>query len=180
MINAAAEVFSRKSYNGTSLQDIADAVGMQKGSLYHYIQTKDDLLFEIINSSHESVLERNVRWREIEDPLEAIRVFAEDHLRVGLDNLIFTRVYMQDFRSLSGERRKDILAKRNSYQKDLVDLIRTGVETGRMRQDLDPEIGAMAVFGMLNWLSTWYRPNGPFDPEQVVDQIAAATVAAVA
>src|SRR5262245_58472791 len=90
MLASAAEVFARKGYEGASLQDLADAIGMQKGSLYHWIETKEDLLVAVIARAHKATEDSNVRWNAVEDPIEALRVFVADHAQVAIDQHLAT------------------------------------------------------------------------------------------
>ncbi|HWK29579.1 MAG TPA: TetR/AcrR family transcriptional regulator [Solirubrobacter sp.] len=179
MLQRAAEVFARKGYDGASLQDLAEAIGMQKGSLYHWIETKEDLLVAVIERAHEATLASNVRWRDVEDPVEALHVFVADHARVAIEHQLATRVYLQDFESISAARRRDVLRSRDSYEAELRGLLERGQATGRLRDGVDVRLSAFAILGMVNWLAIWYRADGDLRPDDIVRELAAMAVAGV-
>ncbi len=179
MLARAAEVFARKGYDGASLQDLADAIGMQKGSLYHWIETKEDLLVAVIEGAHEATLASNVRWREVDDPLDALHVFVTDHARVAIEHRLATTVYLQDFESISTARRRPVLAARDAYEAELRELLERALAAGRLRAGADVRLSAFAILGMINWLTLWYRPDGDLDPDDIVRQFAAMAVAGV-
>ena len=106
IVEAAARVFHEKGYESTSIQDIAEAVGILKGSLYYYIRSKEDLLYEIILDVHEDAL-ANIRQVDEGDgdALQKVRAFVTSHLVFNAENLTKMGVFFHDFRSLSGERR---------------------------------------------------------------------------
>ena len=131
ILEAAARVFHEKGYESTSIQDIADSVGILKGSLYYYITSKEDLLFEIIQGVHEEALKNLDRTAAVEgDALQKIRAFVVVHFTHNAHNLVKMAVFFQDFRSLNGERREVIVEERDLYDSFLRDLIRSGAGGG--------------------------------------------------
>ena len=131
ILEAAARVFHEKGYESTSIQDIADSVGILKGSLYYYITSKEDLLFEIIQGVHEEALKNLDRTAAVEgDALQKIRAFVVVHFTHNAHNLVKMAVFFQDFRSLNGERRQLIVEERDLYDSFLRDLIRPGPGRG--------------------------------------------------
>ncbi len=171
ILEAAAQVFHEKGYESTSIQDIADSVGILKGSLYYYITSKEDLLFEIIQGVHEEALRNLERTRAVEgNALERLRAFAVIHFTYNAENRIKIAVFFQDFRSLSPERRKTIVDERDLYDNFVRDLIREGQDEGIICPDIDAKLAAITVLGMLNWIYHWYRPGG----SQTASEIAEA------
>jgi AcrR family transcriptional regulator len=162
VLEAAARVFHEKGYESTSIQDIAEAVGILKGSLYYYIRSKEDLLYEILQSVHEDALANIERLDGVEGGgLERIRAFVTAHLTFNAENLTRMGVFYHDFRSLTDGRNATIVAARDVYDEKLRSLIRQGQEEQTICPDLDPKVTAIAVMGMLNWIYQWYRPGGP-------------------
>jgi TetR/AcrR family transcriptional regulator, cholesterol catabolism regulator len=161
LLDASAAVFHRKGYASASTQDIADAVGILKGSLYYYIRSKEDLLFEIIRSVHDDRLDSLDGIREVEgDALQRIRVFVEVHLIHNVRNLDRIAVFHEDFRSLTDARQEKIVRERDRYDSFLRDLIRNGQEEQLICPDVDPKLAAAMVLGMMNWIYRWYQPDG--------------------
>jgi AcrR family transcriptional regulator len=170
ILEAAAQVFHAKGYESTSIQDIADAVGILKGSLYYYIRSKEDLLYEIIQGIHQDALANVARIDEMDgDALQKIRAFVTAHLTFMAQNPVKMGVFFHDFRSLSDERRKEIIAARDIYDRQLRGLVTQGKQEGLICVDVDPKVSALAAMGAMNWLYQWYRPGG----RQSVPQIAA-------
>jgi AcrR family transcriptional regulator len=181
IVEAAARVFHEKGYESTSIQDIADAVGILKGSLYYYITSKEDLLFEIIRGVHEEALKNLELTRELDgDALQKIRAFVVVHLTHNATNLVKMGVFFQDFRSLSGERREIIVKERDLYDHFLRDLIRQGQEQKIICPDIDPKLAAITVLGMMNWIYQWYRPDGGLSVEEIAAAYGDFVVAGLA
>lgn len=181
VIDAATRVFHEKGYEASSIQDVADALGILKGSLYYYIESKEDLLFAIIDDVHRSTLQQLDRWLEIDgDALTRLRAFLHGQVLIYCRDVARVGVFLNDFRSLSPEHRERILEERDRFDETLRDLIRTGQREGVIAPEVDPKLSAMAIFGMMNWLSTWWRPDGPSAPEQVAQQFADLAVAGLA
>lgn len=168
VLDVAAHVFHEKGYAAASIQDVADELGILKGSLYYYIESKQDLLFAIIEDVHRRTMAELERWLEIEGgPLVRLRAFLHGQVLTYCRNVERIGVLLQDLRSLSEEQQHRILVERDRFDGALRDLIREGQADGDIDPSADPKLAAMAIFGMLNWLSTWWRPDGPSSPEDV-------------
>ena len=171
VLAAATTVFHEKGYSRASIQDVAEALGMLKGSLYYYIDSKEDLLFAIIEDIHLRTLERLERWLQIEgDTLVKVRFLLRGQVLSYCREFEQVGVFLHDFRSLSPERQERILRERDRYDRSLRDLIAEGQAEGVIASDVDPKMTAMAIFGMMNWISTWWKPDGPNTPEELADQ----------
>jgi AcrR family transcriptional regulator len=181
IVEAAARVFHEKGYESTSIQDIADAVGILKGSLYYDITSKEDLLFEIIQSVHEEALKNLERTAAVEgDALQKIRAFVVVHFTHNAHNLVKMAVFFQDFRSLNGERRELIVQERDIYDNFLRDLIRQGQDEGTVCPDIEPKLAAITVLGMMNWLYHWYQPGGELSATDIANAYGDFVVAGLA
>jgi TetR/AcrR family transcriptional regulator, cholesterol catabolism regulator len=180
IFDAAARIFHEKGYEATSIQDVADAVGILKGSLYYYITSKEDLLFQVIDEVHRESLEKLDALKQVEgDSLVRLRRFIESHVENNARNLVRIGVFFHDFRSLSPERRAQIVAERDLYDKALRSLIREGQVEGVVAEDVDPKLTAMAILGMMNWIYQWYRPDGSHSPERIAREFANLVLAGV-
>jgi AcrR family transcriptional regulator len=181
VLEAAARVFHEKGYESTSIQDIAEAVGILKGSLYYYIRSKEDLLYEIIKAVHEDALE-NVRFvDQMEgEPLQKIRAFVTTHLVFNAENLTRMGVFFHDFRSLSGDRRATIVEARDVYDALVRRLISEGQEQQTICPDIDPKSATLAIMGSLNWIYQWYKPDGKLSAATIADEFADLVVAGLA
>src|ERR671937_1657051 len=155
----AARLFARKGYHGTSIGEIADALGVQKGSLYAHIASKQDLLYETMLEGARAF---HAGLDAIPDELpvtEKIRLALRSHLRVVADQLDVATVFVQEWRYLEGERRDEILAERRRYEERFRALFREGRELSELRSDLDDATAALLALSAANWAYTWLRPG---------------------
>lgn len=181
ILDAAARVFHEKGYESTSIQDIADSVGILKGSLYYYIASKEDLLYEIIEGVHQEGLKKLERIAALEGTaLQRVRAFVVAHTLHNAENIVRMGVYIKDFRSLSRERQRVIEKERDTYDAFLRDLIREGQRDGTVCRDLDAKMMAIAILGMLNWMHQWYRPQGEWSAAEIADSFADFVVSGLA
>lgn len=181
LIDAAAEIFQDKGYEAASIQDVADALGILKGSVYYYIDSKEDLLFAAIQEVHESALANMAVIRELDaDPLTLIRLFIESHVKHVSDNLVKATVFFHDFRSLDPERRSYIVSERDTYDAFLRELIARGQREGLICKDIDPKLATLAMLGMMNWTYQWYRVDGGMDPATIGREFADFVLAGLA
>lgn len=181
LIEAAARIFYEKGYEATSIQEVAEALGMLKGSVYYYIESKEDLLFSVIKEVHEGAFKNLEQLRALEGPvLSKVRALIKQHVVYNARNLKKVAVFFHDFRSLSEERRRFIIAERDMYERFLRDLITQGQKEGSIRTGLDPKIVAIGILGMMNWLYHWYKPRGPDSPDHIADVYADLVVEGLA
>jgi TetR/AcrR family transcriptional regulator, cholesterol catabolism regulator len=163
LTRAAARLFAERGYHGTSLADIADALGIQKASLYHHISSKEDLLWEIASAGAAAFQAALDAVPEDEPATERIRLALSAHLRVVAEQLDAATVFTREWRSLAGERRERFLAERRRYEERVRALFRDGVEHGDLRTDLDPATAALLFLSAANWAYTWLRPGADTD-----------------
>lgn len=183
IIDAAAVVFHEKGYVASSIQDVADAVGILKGSLYYYIDSKEDLLFAILVDTHHESMRRLAQWQQIEgDTLVKLRAFIEGHVMANIANHVKIGVFLHDFRSLSPERRKAIIRDRDVYDGYVRTLIQEGQEQGLVAPEIDSKLAAMALMGMMNWVYQWYQPGrrGGTSPRDLARAFADVALAGLA
>lgn len=168
IVDAAARLFSEQGYAATSIQDIADRVGLLKGSLYHYIHTKEDLLEAVIQEAHHHTASLGVEALEVEgDALDKLRYVVRRHLSGAAGNLAKVRVFYRESKFLPPDRLEQILASRDTYEHSLRQIIAAGVEEGTLAPHLDPTLTAIAILAVLNSVQQWFRPDGPRSLEEV-------------
>lgn len=161
ILDVAARVFHDKGYDATTIQDIADEVGILKGSIYYYISSKEDLLFELLEYVHQAALKAVLEAVERDgDPLQKIHAFVETLSAFNAENRVRMGILLHDFRSLSEPRRREIVRARDRYDRMLRKLIAEGQEQGIICPDIDAKLAALAVMGMINTIYQWYRPQG--------------------
>ena len=171
ILKAAARIFHERGYTATSVQDVADAVGILKGSIYYYIDTKEDLLAEVVEKVHERALEQLELSKSVNgNVFERLRAFIEAYAVFNMRNTVEIGVFLHEFRHLRPERRKEIIADRDALEEYVRGLVREGQASRIFHPDLDPKLTALGILGMLNWTYEWYRPNGPDRPEKIARQ----------
>lgn len=181
LIEVATQVFFEKGYDGASLQDIADRLGMLKGSLYYYIQSKEDLLFDVISSVHREGLAVIRARAEVEgDPLQRLEDVIGGHVEHTCRNLVPTAVFLHELSALPPERRKEVLGSEHAYQGVFRGLIELAQKEGLVRAGVDPRLAALSVLGSTNWVYRWFRPGGEFTPEKIGAQMAEMAIRGIA
>jgi TetR/AcrR family transcriptional regulator, cholesterol catabolism regulator len=159
----AARLFAERGYHGTSIGDLAEAMGVQKGSLYAHIASKQDLLYGTMREGADAFHGGLDAIPEQLLATEKIRLALRSHLRVVAEQLDVATVFTREWRYLEGERREEILAERRRYEERFRALFREGREHGELRTDLDESAAALLVLSALNWAYTWLQPGRPTD-----------------
>jgi len=168
LVRQAARLFADKGYHGTSTGDLAEAMGVKKGSLYAHIRSKADLLWEVARDGAEAF---HSALDEIPDelpPTEKIRRALRAHLRVVAEQLDVATVFVREWRYLEGERRDAFLAERRRYEERFRALFREARELGELRTDLDDATATLLVLSAANWAYTWLRPDS--DTDELADR----------
>jgi AcrR family transcriptional regulator len=181
IIDAAAEIFHRQGYSDTSVQNVANAVGILKGSLYYYIDSKDDLLYRVLLEVHDAahtILEEVAAMDEL-SPLEKLDAYVRRHVEYNTRNLTKIAVYYHDYKLLAPERRAEIRRQRKLYEDFVEGLISEAQQQGEVAADLDPAVLSYCLFGALNSVYTWYRPGGKVSATQLADTLARFVLAGV-
>ena len=167
----AARLFAEKGYHGTSIGDIAQALGVQKGSVYAHIESKQDLLYETMLEGARAFHAGLDAIPEDLPVSEKIRLALRSHLRVVADQLDVATVFVQEWRYLEGGRREEILAERRRYEERIRAFFREGRELGELRSDLDDSTAALLVLSAANWAYTWLQPGR--DTDELADRFYA-------
>lgn len=161
MLEAATRVFYRRGYASATVQDVADELGILKGSLYHYIKTKEDLLFRLFEDVHAGVEEILAEVEALDlPPLEKLREFVLRQVEFNLNNLERVSIYYHDFDRMGEDRRKAIVARRRQHDRFITGLIREAQERGEADASIDPHLAANCLFATIIWTYRWYKPAG--------------------
>lgn len=167
VLQSAANIFFAKGFHATSVEDVARDVGMLKGSLYYYIKSKEDLLFQLLLAGIEdgdAFIEQQINPQG--EPVEQL----ERAIRAQIDYIIQNRVpfglFLHEFDSLSGKRQHKLISVMSRYNKRFVELVRRGQAEGKLIGG-EPWIIVNGILGMCNWLYRWYDPDQVSDPEQI-------------
>jgi TetR/AcrR family transcriptional regulator, cholesterol catabolism regulator len=180
ILDAAQNLFYLNGYGATSIQEIADAVGLLKGSLYYHIPSKESVLFEIVRRVHEGLLTlADNALDATAPPLEQVRALVACHCEYIAENNRAVSIFFTEYRALSDAHRTFILAKRDEYEARIRNLIDRGQASAEISKNLDPTVMTMGILGMMNWLYQWYRHDGSLTGADIGRQIAALSVRAL-
>ncbi len=168
----AAEVFHRKGYDNTSMNDIAEAVGLTKAGLYHHVTSKESLLFTILDYGMDMTEAYVVDPLEsIADPVRRLKKMIELHLKLILEGrkLAVTGL-LHECQGLSRPHQAKINRRKKQYVRRVTELVSEVMQksNGKATEPADPKVAALALLGMLNWTYQWYKPSGSVKPDEVV------------
>ena len=172
ILAVAGELFRQKGYHATSMQDIADRLQLQRGSLYAHIDSKEELLFEIVDRAAERFLAGiEQAWRAGGSATERLRLALQAHMTVIAEHRDTATVFFHEWRFLRDDLRRQIQAKRDRYEARWRELIADGIARGEFRP-VDPRFAALLALSAVNWSYHWYSPAGPLSPAAVADRFA--------
>jgi AcrR family transcriptional regulator len=167
----AAEIFHQQGFDATSMSTIAAAVDLTKAGLYYYIESKEDLLFAIMDYAmgrlENQVIEPS---RAIEDPEARLRSILTCHGRLLTEGSKSITILTDEIEGLKPKHRKQILDRKRVYFEFVRGTLEALRAAGKLR-DIDPTVATFSIFGTLLWLPRWFRPEGPLSSERVVEEI---------
>lgn len=170
ILDAAAQVIRKKGFNGASMADIAQAVNLQKASLYHHVASKQEILLALLDRAIAMLTERIA-------PLAVLAVSADEKLRLMIhtylkllaENADLASVLLFEHRSLEPKNHARHIPNRDRFESLWRDVLFEGAQAGIFNCP-DPGFTVRALLGLLNWTITWYRPKGELSIEQIGDQ----------
>jgi AcrR family transcriptional regulator len=162
ILDAAIQVFYERGYADATVQDVADAVGILKGSLYHYIKTKEDLLFQLFELVHEQVelIKDAAESAEGLDPVQRLEMYVDRQVEYNLANIQRISVYYHDLGLLGPERLAYVRAENRAHNLFVTKLIEEAQSQGLADDSCDPRMLANCVFSTIIWTYRWYRDGG--------------------
>ncbi len=176
ILRTAARLFQQRGYDATSMNDVAAALKLSKGGLYHHFQSKDEILFEIMNHAMELTQERVIGpARSIADPAERLRALIRLHIEVVLsprDREI--TVMLHENHPLPPPLRKRINQRKKEYvhfvESLIADVQKEAQRTRASKGTVSPRAAAFALLGMINWIYQWYKPEGELQANNLIPQ----------
>jgi AcrR family transcriptional regulator len=172
ILEAAAQIFSQKGFHATSMQDIAQAVRLQKASLYHHVSSKQEILVSILDQALDMLIEQmqQVLARPL-PPDEKLRQAMQAYLVAMLEHRELAAVLLLEHRSLEPAYQSRHIPRRDRFERLWRDLIQEGLDQG-LFCCADPGMAGRALLGVMNWTITWYRPDGSLSAESIAGQFA--------
>lgn len=175
ILAAASKLFVSKGYHETSVEDIANAVGITKGGLYYYVESKEDVLYEI----HQRFISEGLkRLRAVlensSDPLIQLLHLIRAHISIIHDYKNDIQVFFEGMRQLSKDKQESIRLKRDEYEQIFLETIQRGIEQGYFKS-VNPKVVVLYLMGALNWMYTWYKPEKSY-PESIIQLFCELTI----
>jgi len=172
ILRTAARIFAEKGYHSTSMRAISGATNVSLAGLYHYCRSKEELLFLIQDNCFGRVLERlEQQLQEVDEPVVKLRIFIENHLSFFAANMAEMKVLSHEAESLRGDLHAHVSTRKDNYTK-LARRILQEVQEQQTQTPIDLTVATYALFGMMNWIYTWYHPTGAIPPAQLGDEMA--------
>jgi TetR/AcrR family transcriptional regulator, cholesterol catabolism regulator len=177
IVEAAAHVFRDRGFEAATLRDVAVAMGTDRASLYYYFGSKEELLQEIVRQA----LGRDI---EIAEAVKRSKASTKDKIAALIEAMVNSyaanyphmSVYIEDLGRIArqdSEWSTDVIARTRAYESLVNSILAKGQRDGTLRKDLPVQLSALALFGMVNWMHRWYRPNIKWSPEEVAKTFTA-------
>jgi AcrR family transcriptional regulator len=168
ILRTAARIFAEKGYHQASIRDIARETGVSLSGLYYYFDSKEELLFLIQDHAFGTLLETMERLlAEVEDPLLRLRIVMETHLRYFISAKAEMKVLSHEAEALTGEFRRTVNAKKRRLTEIAMEILAELRPAG----GVDPRVATFSMFGMMNWLYNWHRPDMDLPVDAIVDDM---------
>jgi AcrR family transcriptional regulator len=173
VLAAATKVFYERGYAEASIQDIANELGILKGSLYHYIASKEDLLLRLLERTQQEVgtiLDEVIALDGL-TPLARLREYFGRQATYTMRNIEVSVIYYRGLELLSDVPRRDLTRRRRVHERFVVELIEAGQAAGEIDPSVDPELSTRLLFGATLWIYRWYRPGGRVSAARVLAEL---------
>ena len=169
IFSAALKLFQEKGYHGASMQDLADAVGMQKASLYYYFKSKEDLLVLVCERATSAFTqELTAIVASDSNATEKLRRVIEDYLIALCEQLDLFTVFLHEQKFLGDAQKKRLRTEGKRHAELLAAILKQGIASGEFRS-VNITITTRAILGMCNWLYEWYSPEGTLKPQEIAE-----------
>lgn len=171
VLATAEKLFADRGYHATSVRDIATALEIKAGSLYAHIETKDDLLWELVNEAAGRFFAaaEPIIGSELV-PIEKLRRLIAAHVAVVTGSVTSASVYTTEWRHLTEPRRAEFAARRDEYERMVRGLVRDCIREGTF-VDMDEKFATLLILSSINWIYQWFRADGPMTPEEIARKL---------
>ncbi|WP_068071571.1 TetR/AcrR family transcriptional regulator [Novosphingobium lentum] len=178
--DVAVRLFGKQGFSGTSMRDIANAVGVLPGSLYAHIASKEALLVDIVSDGiHRFIAAVEPMVGATGSPIERLRAMIVAHVEVVADNPERSLVVFHQWRFLGPDNLPLAIERRREYERCFISVIEQGMATGQFRADLNRRIAVLSILGALNWTPEWLSPDGQLKPHEVGELMAGTLLGGV-
>ena len=168
LLLSAARLFWRNGYSATSVRELSAHLGIQKASLYHHIQSKEDLLYELCVASLADIEAQARAVLDSEaDPLQRLRALILAHVNSMSQEPEMHATMLTELRSLSPEHRRDVIDRRDAYERLVESVLRSCQEAGSIRADISSRLMGRCLLNLLNWTIFWFHPDGEMSSQEL-------------
>ena len=172
VIAAAGRLFAQRGYHGTSMRDLGKELGLLGSSLYSHVDSKQDLLVEVVREGARLFEDSAQKALAVEgDASMRLKALIAGHVDVVLDNLDVARTFLNEARMLDPDQRSRVLSARDHYEGAFRSVVAAGVADGSFKNEVDPKTASIFILSILNAIERWYRLDGPLDRAGLVDQL---------
>ncbi len=180
IVAAAVALFAEQGYDATSVNQVVARAGVAKGALYHHFESKDDLLYEV----YRELVDRQLAGlrtilAEGRPPAATLRALIDDLVSTTAASAAEAKVFARESHRLGDANQARVRAARRAIHDAVIELVRAGQATGDFAPVASPEMVSFTVFGVINELPVWYRPDGPKQPAELAAELAALILAAL-
>ncbi len=170
ILRAALRAFRERGYYATTLDDIAEHVGVRKTALYYYFPDKEAILYECHRESLTEIVRLTKEARKLDRASERLTHVIREHVRVMTDTLEGSPLAFE-VTALSPERQQEVITARDRYERELRKIIDEGIKNGEFRP-VNSKIAVFAILGAINWIARWYRPEGSLQAPELGNEFA--------
>jgi AcrR family transcriptional regulator len=172
ILRHAAQVFCEKGYEGASIRDISRSSGISLAGMYYYIKSKQELLYLIQLFTFKTIVARlEKRLKGLHDPVEKLRALVQNHLDYFLRHPVEMKVLTHEGDALEGEYRKEVLEIKRRYYSIALGIFEEMRKNGIARR-MNSRVAVLSLFGMMNWIHTWHRPDTDPQADSLAETIA--------
>lgn len=178
ILEVATRLFAQQGFAGTSMQIVSDEVGLLKGSLYYYVKSKEELLFEVLRDLHQGGVQivEDVTFGS-PDPLGELKTYLKRLTIYAGQHRARLSIFLRDFHFVPTEQQKMIIAERDMYEMAAFRLVEEGKAKGLIDASISSKVAAFSSLGATSVTHEWYRPEGPVALEDIGEQVASMIVA---
>jgi AcrR family transcriptional regulator len=168
IVEVAAQLFAERGFGATSLNDIAEALGVTKVALYYHVKNKEEIL-RLIYLTVLNVVEGPLSRIAVADltPADKLRQAIEHHIEITANASPAVTVFYHEQAHLTGPFAREIILREKDYERYFEQIIAEGLEQGAFKSGFDPKIITFGLLGMCHWLSQWYKPTGQYTHQQI-------------
>ena len=171
VLHHAARIFCEKGYEGASMRDLSRATGMSLAGLYHYFDSKEELLYLIQKHTFQTIIEQaQERLKDVKGAEQRVRIFIENHLEYFLANKDAMKVLTHEDETLKNGRGAEIRSIKREYYRICLELL----EDLRQEKGLQfsGRLAVLALFGMINWIYTWHNPRVDLNAKELAEEMS--------